>query len=231
MRRIFLFLLCIGAICGLLTISSCVREEDDLSSQNCTSQCTIVSGKFVTHDGTQPIPNVPVTLYWKNLQIGAGGVIRTKAIGTTNSNGDFLLKFAMREDELKQGYFAMKYDIRDPNYWTIGEKEFPIQKIRRDTMVFSSYLIPVKAYLDLQIANSNDIKPTDYFYSSFRFRFGEYMNGTSVNWTYIPEKPLEIAANQKVFVETNRIKSGVVSTTYDTLLLQKGERKVYSVTF
>jgi hypothetical protein len=232
MKRVFLFSLSIGGLCGILVISSCVLEEDDLSSQNCSSQCTVVSGKFVTHDGTKPIPNVPVTLYWKNLQIEAGGVIRTKATGTTNSNGDFLLNFAMRDDELKQGYFALKFDIQDPNFWTIGDKEFPIQKLRRDTMVFSSYLIPVKAYLDLQITNPNDIKPTDYFYSSFRFRYGEYTNhGYSVSLSTIPGKPLEIAANQKVFVETIRRKLGIVSTTYDTLLLQKGERKVYSITF
>ncbi len=231
MKRVFLFSLSIGGLCGILVISSCVLEEDDLSSQNCSSQCTVVSGKFVTHDGTKPIPNVPVTLYWKNLQIEAGGVIRTKATGTTNSNGDFLLNFAMRDDELKQGYFALKYDIQDPNFWTIGDKEFPIQKLRRDTMVFSSYLIPVKAYLDLQITNPNDIKPTDYFYSSFRFRYGEYTFGTGVIWKSIPEQPFEIAGNQKVFVETTRRKLGIVSTTYDTLLLQKGERKVYSVTF
>ncbi|MBI3219771.1 MAG: hypothetical protein HYZ44_09685 [Bacteroidetes bacterium] len=231
MRRIFLFSLSIGGLCGLLTISSCVREEDDLSSQNCSSQCTVVSGKFVTHDGTQPIPNVPVTLYWRNILMEAGGVVRKKATGITNSNGDFMFKFSMRDDELAEGYFTVKYDIRDTNYWTIGDKEFPIQKLRRDTMVFSSYLIPVKAYLDLQITNPNDIKPTDYFYTSFRFRYGEYAFGTGVIWKSIPEQPLEIAGNQKVFVATSRIKSGVASTTYDTLLLQKGERKVYSVTF
>ena len=99
-------------------------------------------------------------------------------------------------------------------------------------MVFSSYLIPVKAYLELQITNPNDIKPTDYFYTLFRFRYGETTSfGTGVNWSYIPEQPLEIAGNQKVFVQTNRMKSGVASTKYDTLILQKGERKVYSVTF
>lgn len=220
-----------GGLLGLLAISSCVREEDDLVSQNCSSLCTVVSGKFVTYDGTQPIPNVPVTLYWRNILMEAGGVIRKKATSTTNSNGDFMLKFSMRDDELMEGYFTVKYEIRDPNYLMIGEKEFSIQKLRRDTMVFSSYLIPVKAYLDLDITNPSDIKPTDYFSTSFRFRYGEYTFGTGVIWKSITDRPLEIAANQKIFVETNRMKSGVASTTYDTLILQKGERKVYSVTF
>ncbi len=136
----------------------------------------------------------------------------------------------MRDDELEQGYFYLKYDIRDPNYWTLQDKEFPLQKLRRDTLVYSTYLIPNKAFLDLQITNPNDIKQDDHFYTFFLFRYGESTNGKGVYWKDAP-KSSEIPSNQKVFVETTRRKLGVFSTTYDTLLLQKGERKVYSVTF
>jgi hypothetical protein len=233
MVKVFFYVLSVGLLISILTISSCVKEEDDLISQNCSSSCTIVSGKFTTQGGSRGLSGIPLTLYWKNGIIEGGGTIRKKVTAKTDANGDFRISFSMRDDELKQGYFDIDFEINEANYLVFGGKSFSLPALRRDTMIVTNYLIPYKAYLDLKISNPKDINSTDHFYSQIRFSYGNYSQGIGdwIDWSNLILSPVTIGADKEVIIESNKLKNGVRTTKYDTLKLAKDEKRIYSVTF
>src|SRR5690606_24436702 len=98
-----------GIILGVLIFISCSKEEDDLISQNCETNCTEIVGKIMTDNGTVPISNLKLTVKWDNIPHLGSGTIRTKATTKTDSQGNFYLKFFIRDDELEEGGFRLSY--------------------------------------------------------------------------------------------------------------------------
>ena len=59
--------LSLGLVLGIFLFVSCSKEEDDLISQNCESDCTQIIGKIMTDNGTVPISDVKLTVKWDNI--------------------------------------------------------------------------------------------------------------------------------------------------------------------
>src|SRR5258706_17935 len=99
-------------IAFLTTFFSCIKRENDLISQACSSNCTVVSGQFITNGGKSPLANMPLTLYWRIVQPELGGGInREKATTKTDANGNFRMAFLTRDDELNNGNFLINLTI------------------------------------------------------------------------------------------------------------------------
>ncbi len=119
-----------------ITFQSCTKEEDDLISQNCETDCTEIIGKLMTDNGTIPIANHKVTVIWDNTSFGSG-TVRTKATTRTDSNGEFNLKFFIRDDELNNGVHRVFYDKLNSDEFIRSELNgISIFQIRRDTVSF-----------------------------------------------------------------------------------------------
>lgn len=181
-------LLVLSAI--FLFIIGCSREENDIN-KHCTSNCTIIKGKFVTLNN-EPVANVNISL---NYQIGGMGGSYTRKIIDTNSdsNGNYNQNFYVKDDELGnnvQGYFEFKIDdskldvnkyIRTNNLigntTIIMGETFQINK--RDTIIDNTFYIPKKVYIKVNLKNFNPQQNDDYFEVQTLYPFGAKIGNNS----------------------------------------------------
>lgn len=224
----------------LLTLSfvfqSC-EKEDDLISQNCETDCTEIVGKLMTDNGTVPIVNRNITVVWDNTSSGFG-TERTKASVRTDSNGDFNLKFFMRDDELESGIHRIYYDKLNENEFLRSDLNgIPSIPTVRDTIIVRNHNVPKKAFVNLSLLNLDDIEGSDRFWTNFRYisplGFSQSIDGSIRGWTneFESKQLIEIAGNQPVVIEIVRIINDVSTTENITLFVNSGTILQYTVDF
>lgn len=157
----------------LFCFSSC-REDDD-SKDNCTGNCTTLTGKIVSLNN-EPVANVRVTLEYR---IGGYGGSSTRKIVSVNtdSNGNYYKDFFVKDEELGNnapGYFLLNFDdskldnnkyIRTNN--NIGNTTAVIggsfQISKRDTVIVNNLYFPKKMYIKVNLKNFASQASGDYF--------------------------------------------------------------------
>src|SRR6187549_1761492 len=90
----------------VIVINSCIREENDLASRECTTTCTTIIGTITFDNGTMPLSGVRLTANyetWQRLIF----IARTKDDVVTNSAGEFRMDFEIRDDEMTAGGFLL----------------------------------------------------------------------------------------------------------------------------
>ncbi|MBD1397113.1 carboxypeptidase regulatory-like domain-containing protein [Pontibacter sp. JH31] len=91
-------------------ITACTKEEEDYISKYCPGACTVVSGRIIKSGSLQPVAGMQVLASWKNLRhfkAGGGGTIRKKAIVSTDQQGNYTLRFLLRDEELQDGVLVI----------------------------------------------------------------------------------------------------------------------------
>jgi len=201
----------------LLVFTGCEKTEDD-TNNNCTSNCTTLSGKFVTLNNA-PVPNIKVSLKYRisGGELG-GGSTRKIASLESDQNGNFHKNFFIKDNELgngASGYFDVEIDdsnidvnkfIRTNNLIgsTTTDIGFAIYSItNRDTIIDKTFYIPKKAFIKVRLNNFVRLQADDSFEVQTLFPFGskvginnflnsEYSTGFSGygNWTAISNNNL-----------------------------------------
>lgn len=225
-----------------VSLSSCVKEEDDISKRDCPGACTVVKGRFTTAGGREGMGNVPLEVKWKNVTpiFLSDGTIRRKALGRTDADGFYELRFLIKDDELTEGHFDVEASVDEARY-LVYQKEgvsFSVPSTR-DTTIIADYLVPRKAFIDAVVTNPGAVNLAngDYFGSSFHSQRGlnaALRSGSLVSWYgYQPNQQftIEVAADQELIIETLKTKDKVRSVTYDTLQIPAGTRQSYSAEF
>lgn len=222
-------------------LGSCTQKEDDLASQDCPGSCTTIQGRFTTAGRREGIANVLLEVVWKNIDhtpFGNGGISRRKATGRTNEEGFYQLTFLMREDE-EEGYFVVKYQADAKEYLVpLNHNWFEVDGLTPDTAVTYDYLLPRKAFIELQVANREAIKSSDSFAGDFTYELGvltpqggSQRRVVAVSYLAPPESLIEVAADQPVFVQTTKVKDNARSLQSDTLVIAGGQKQVFTVAF
>ena len=170
----------------LFIFTSCSKTEDDTRNE-CTSNCTVLKGKFVTLNNV-PIPNIKVSLKYRTGGGGLGGGSTRKIVNTQSDiNGNFNKNFFIKDSELgnsANGYFEVDIDdsnidnnkyIRTNNL--IGGNStdigFAIYSIvNRDTIIENTYYIPKKAYIKVNLNNFVPQQNGDVFEVRTLYPFG-----------------------------------------------------------
>lgn len=169
-----------------LLLTSCEKTEDDTNNE-CTSNCTTLSGKFVTLNNA-PVSNIKVSLKYRisGGELGAGS---TRKIVSTESdqNGSFSKSFFIKDNELgnsANGYFQVEIDdsnidvnkyIRTNNLIgnTTTDIGFAIFSItNRDTIIDKTFYIPKKAFIKVNLNNFTPQQFDDYFEVQTLYPFG-----------------------------------------------------------
>ncbi len=217
----------------VLTFSGC--EKDDLAYSKKCNECIQITGRITTTNGTAPIPNQNMTVYWNNDAINLlHSFTRKKATGRTDKNGYYDLKFNVRDSELREGSFTLVAEDIDTKiyYESPGLAYFNSNKMKRDTTLHVNYTIPKKAFIEMQTTNAKEIKPNDYFACTYTFLGGvdgkQEMN--IVGPLSFPNT-IEVAAEQPVILKFSTTKDGILSDRNDTLTLKPLEIYKYTVTF
>lgn len=224
-----------------LIFTSCEKTEDDTNNA-CTSNCTTLSGKFITLNN-QPVPNIKVSLKYR---IGGGelGGGSTRKIVSTKSDqyGNYNNNFFIKDSEIgnNSGYFQVEIDdsnidvnkyIRTNNL--IGgnstDMGFAIYSIiNRDTIIDKTFYIPKKAYIKVNLNNFVVQQAGDLFEVQTLYPFGvkigvnpflnsEYSTGFSGygNWTATNlnnSLNVFVAEGERNIIRINRIKNGIGSS-------------------
>ena len=168
----------------LFIVTSCSKTEDDTSNE-CTSNCTVLKGKFVTLNN-EPVSKIKVSM--KYVQSNELAYLARKIINTeSDQNGNFNKNFFIKDNELgnsASGYFEVDIDdsnidvnkyIRTNNLignttTDIGFAIFSI--ISRDTIIDKTFYIPKKTYIKVNLNNFAPVQSDDYFEVQTLYPFG-----------------------------------------------------------
>lgn len=222
---------------AILLFTSCSKEEDDFISQNCETDCTEIIGKIMTDNGTVPIADVELTVKWDNIPYLGSGTIRNKATTRTDSEGNFNLKFFIRDDEIENGGFRIEYELNESEYLSSHLNRITIFQIARDTTLNINYNIPKKAYLNLSLLNLDDVQSPDWFATNFGYEtpegFTQSVNGQHIGWNNQSNQNnlIEIPGNQNVRIEVFRRVNNVTTTEIDNILIEAGTTSDYTIDF
>lgn len=220
--------------CLLLGTTACTKVEQDFGA--CPGNCTVIQGQLVTAGGNEALRNVPLTLEWKRNTY----YIRQKASGRTDANGNFQLRFLMKDDELSEGYFTVQYNVKTNDYYLLDHSSIVLPDLKRDTTVsLGRYLVPRKAYVELRITNQQDIGG-DSYWSNFSSPYGTvstigpFGGGPAVDWRSADVRTgwiVPVPGDQPIVVNHVKNRNGVRFTSADTIYVPRGTRQQYTVTF
>lgn len=218
---------------------SCSKTEDDTNDE-CTGNCTILKGNFVTLNN-EPVSNVKVLM--KYIKSNELAFYSRKLVDTkTDINGNFNRNFFIKDNELGNtgGYFDIEIDdsnidvnkyIRINNLignttTNIGFSVFSITN--RDTIIDKTFYIPKKAYIKVNLNNFVSQQSGDLFEVQSLYPFGakiglnpfldsEYSTGFSGygNWvatTLNNQLNVFVAEGEKNIIRINKIKNGIGSS-------------------
>jgi len=225
-------------VLGIIFFISCSKEEDDLISQNCDSDCTEIVGRIMTDNGTVPIPNLKITLTWDNVPSMGSGTIRTKATTRTDSEGNYSLKFYLRDDELEEDGYRMFYDELDDNiFLATNLNGILLFDISRDTTLTINHNVPKKAFFNLSLLNLNDVQPGDNFATEFSYvrptGFSQSIGGQYLGWN--SESPhnniIEVAGNQPIELKIYRSVNNIPSLETEILTIEAGSTFNYTLDY
>lgn len=221
----------------VLMAAGCTKEK----LEDCPGQCTLVTGQLLT-SGLQPLAEATVTAKWYTGY--SFNTPRTKARVTTDANGNYQVRFYVKDDKLHNGYFQLTYDVNKDRYYAVGNTDSPDPSganLKRDTTYrLSPYLIPRKAFVKLNVPNSEQIQ--QYFsvdFSSAQLRTltaTKNMSGGGAS-VGVPQQNapfttlVEITGDQRVYVRTTRSQNFVYTSTVDSIVVPAGTTRALTVRY
>ncbi|MBC5772558.1 hypothetical protein H8S95_00650 [Pontibacter sp. KCTC 32443] len=225
----------------LLILSGCAQETDDFISKHCPGSCTVITGKLTTDGRNKPLAGVKLDVIWDESNM-LGGETRRKAVTTTDTNGNYILSFLLRDDELQDsntpGIIKVNAHINETKFLSEPGSTtiLTAYELGRDTTISLNYNLPQKAIIKVQAQNTAVMQTGDYMYTCFIFDIGESAEDQNCMQTLYwskttPEDQSEVAANQQVIIRTEKRKAGTETVTEDTVTVPPGQVYTYQVTF
>lgn len=240
MKTAFLYLVVIL----IPILSSCHTQSDDFISKYCPGSCTVIKGRLTTDARNTPLAGITLEVQWKNGDIlGFTSTTRRKAIAKTDANGNYELRFLLRDDEMvneygRNGAIIVKTHTSTEKYLNcLGANALQVYyNLKRDTTITLNYNLPQKAYVQLQVLNTQAMQEGDYINTELVYDAGEAGGDSDCisgviwnrNFNYLMT---EVAANQQVVLRTNKRKAGTVTVTEAVVSLKPGQTFNYQVTF
>ena len=218
-----------------LLATGCLKKE---KIESCPGQCTIVSGRLLTSN-QQALANAPVSVNWiLRGGVFGGGEVRTRGRATTDASGNFQFSFYVQDDELRDGYFRVNYEVAKNQYYVLDDGD-ALLNIKRDTTYqLLPYLIPRKATVKLTVSNPNQIQ--GYFAVDFASAYGRTLTtkqGGGGPVFIVPQQSTpytntaEIAGDQKLYMQITRNINGTSTRTLDSLTVPAGTSRDINVRY
>jgi hypothetical protein len=214
----------------------CAGCKKEVTEPACSDRCTTISGRFTIDNRNVPIAGLPVRISWVKRTGTLYSQIRTKARTTTSVQGDYRLNFYLRDEELTDGYFVIEYSA-DVGEYVLERDQTGAkwQKLSRDTVIISNWLLPRKAFVHPAITNA--IQIVGDYWGEYSFATGGYQGAGRFNYAEVftfnnlPVSDIQVAANQPVDLKTYKRVNGQLMTMHDTVTLAPGTTYVHRVTY
>lgn len=218
-----------------LALSGCDGWKDDYISKYCPGSCTVITGKLTTANGTKPLAHVTLALNWE-VNSYPSGYVTKKAIAKTDENGNYELRFLIRDNELKDGRFVMEplMDEKQFIYCRDEKIDFSYYDLKRDTTLVENYLIPEVAYVEFQLRSPGSLPAGDKLTTHFSYTYGkdgQLLCTGKIDWSNISKNGIivRVAADQPVTLKNSRLRNGVSSEEETVLQMKPGEKKIVSI--
>ncbi|WP_276497508.1 carboxypeptidase-like regulatory domain-containing protein [Pontibacter litorisediminis] len=212
------------------SLAACEPIKYDYISKYCPGSCTTIKGRISDQNGA-PVAGVQLRASWHKPNYPLGGFTRHKAVATTDVNGNYELRFLLRDQELVEGYISLESEAElnaylscsVSNRWYGGE-------ISRDTTVIQNYTITPSAMLKLHVTHTPEqpqfravvkykLHPADPDSCTFAY---DGSPGYFEDQVYVP-------ANVPIVVYTDNMEAGI--TRKEVLTLQPNEVRGYTLEF
>lgn len=220
----------------VLTFGGCFKEEDDLRSQECNGPCATISGVITTGDGNEPLTGIKVTA---NYETGynVGQTVRKKAVAYTDESGRYQLRFAVREDEAGNGGYKVEM-MADGEYYICRDKHpnFLFVYLTNDSSIVQNVFLPYRGYVKINTVGTEKMTGSDYLCVMIEPSIKEtHFTCAQVFGWYKPDATrgsrVDVPANQKLIISNIVTRNQITTTTYDTLVLEKGEFVEHTAVF
>lgn len=229
------------AIVCLILIQDCRLIDDDSMNEPCSSECTVIQGRFTTEDN-KPVSNIPLELDWRvgpSIGIGLGGKIRKIARGKTDENGRYKFEFHANDEELTGGRYVVNFKLEEEGQFFLHEQQddFEFYEItKRDTIINGDYHIAKRgAVLSLKIRNPEAIEEGEQLAVNVSFKAGLNPTGFygigTLNSSESNQLTIETAANQFAYLRTFKKTTNGYTSRLDSVFVQSDERKVLEIEF
>jgi hypothetical protein len=225
----------------LILCQSCNKTDDDTEIV-CTTDCTILKGRFVTENNT-PLKDIKLRLNYRISNAPFSANTRIIKETKTDENGFYNMEFYLEDNEIGEnghGFFAFLIDesnLNPENYISrndiyIGETIYSLPT--RDTIIDKSFYIPTKDFITVTLNNFVPLGDNDRFEVKTLYPSGlkigqnelidsEYASQSSGFGNYRSTNQVEtfenviVARNETNLIRIEKIKNGV-GTTEDILI-------------
>lgn len=216
---------------------SCWKDIND-TNKNCAFDCTTISGRIVTENGTVPAGGLNFQLDW-TVMGELGGTYRNIKKFKTDNNGYFDFNFHASDLELiHRGGYTIKYLDSDENYVDLKDNSYDYPVIGvvdlriRDTIINKTLWLPKHSSIKIKILNSNIKTYCNVYYkygeiSSNRYR--NYRSGGSISSTEQLEKILNAAGNQLNYLQITREINNKLVSTDDSIYVPIRDTITYTI--
>lgn len=214
----------------------CHQKEEDYISKYCPGSCTVIKGRVTTGQGAMPMAGVTLLAQWHYSRYLSGSTVRKKAFATTDANGNYELRFLLRDDELQEGYIEIITNL-DPEKYTYCQPGdfYYAGELERNTTLEQNYALAAKATLELQLSNPDALGPNNTLVVTARYTTSP-TDGTEceqrIFWSNTDmTQQLHVASGTPVNISIARTKNGQQTTENLTVQLQEGETQALPLTF
>lgn len=219
----------------LFLFKSCSSHIDD-TDKICTSDCTTISGRIMTENGTVPVSGLNFQFDWV-VKSELGGTYRNIQKFKSDKNGRFEFSFHVTDLELRwEGGYAIRY-LDSVNYFVnLNDhiEKFPligfVNLKRRDTVINKILWIPRRSCIRLKIVN-----PTIQTGCSVYYKYGDITEDRFYHyggWIYSieqVEKIVEAAGNQINYIRINKLINNENVSINDSIYVPVGDTITYSI--
>lgn len=238
MKRILLSFVLI-----ILVFVGCKPFDDDLESQQCINNCTRITGELTTLGGQYPIRNVLARIRYTNNRNGSEKIVREKAFTEVDSNGLFDMQFEVRDDEIAEGNYFIRFYIDPQEYFFFGNRTFRNWDINEevsdliDTERNYKFIMSKRGRINIELENPEDMNPGDVISPSFKVLYDNsyQISASSLIFALSQNSPVnefDFVAGERIQVEVYRERNGVVSREYDTIMIPFWQDKLeYKIRF
>lgn len=222
----------------IVLLFNCSKTDDD-TDNNCTEDCTIFRGEFISLNG-EGVRGVRASLDYKMSTGTYSNSIRKIVETSTDKDGVFNKAFYIQDNELgdsRGGYFRISFDdsALNVNKYILSNNQigtttillrYAIYSINsRDTVIGNTYYLPRKTFVKVNLVNFVPEIEGDKFEVRGYYPFGpnvgynefldsEYSTGFTGFGTYVSSSPntefnVYLAANEKNVLKIRRTKNGI----------------------
>ncbi|ARS34277.1 carboxypeptidase-like regulatory domain-containing protein [Pontibacter actiniarum] len=231
------------ALVLLCCAPACSRQEDDYISKYCPGSCTVIKGHLTDATGTQPVAGVTLLARWHKSYSPGSSLSRKKAFAVSDADGNYTLRFLLRDDELSEGVFELVTSLEQETYTSC----FPLASvyigdIGRDTTVIQNITLAptASATLDFTVAPEQGLRQGDRFQAMFTYKLSptdpdscsqafEFL--LSSQEAYETTRTFLLPANIPLALYIDKTKNGVKSREKKTITLRPDERSTYEARF